>query len=297
MTSCVQPYFEICKNVATFLAGIAKSFFRRGENFFAFAPEFECFASRAKNFSPLQCKIALIVLFLSSCSTMTSPSGLSSSNEPPVFLTSEARQAWLTSLKTWQATGSFAVIQGNEGWSGSFEWKQDGKGRYSIHFYGPFGAKSTYLVGTPNKVIWRDNEGKTTATTPEALVLEKTGLLFPVSYLSSWILGWTTMDNQADPYEYRIFDTNERLVSFEQAGWTVHYTVYQRVGSGELPQRILLENNQEKIHIKLFIREWKLAHSTEGKLKSLSVNSRQSLVGSAAGRELEQSLTGEKVNS
>lgn len=240
-----------------------------------------------------------IMLFLSSCSTITSSSSpIFSSNEPPpVFLTSEARQAWLVSLKTWQATGSFAVIKGREGWSGSFEWKQDKNGRYKIHFYGPFGAKSTYLMGSPNKIIWKDNEGKTEANTAEALISEKTGLLFPVSYLSSWILGWTAMDSKTASYEYRIFDTNERLVSFEQAGWRVHYTAYQRVGSGELPQRVLLENNQEKIHIKLFIREWKLAGSTEGKLKSLSINSRQSLVGSAAGRDLEQSLTQEKVNA
>lgn len=239
-----------------------------------------------------------IMLLFSSCSTITSPSSSTASSiEPPVFLTSEARQAWLMSLKTWQATGSFAVIKGHEGWSGSFEWKQDKNGRYKIHFYGPFGAKSTYLIGSPNKVVWKDNEGKTEASTAETLVSEKTGLLFPVSYLSSWILGWTAMDKKTVAYEYRIFDTNERLVSFEQAGWIVHYTAYQRVGSGELPQRILLENHQEKIHIKLFIREWKLAGSTEGKLKSLSVNSRQSLVGSAAGRELEQSLTEEKVNS
>lgn len=202
--------------------------------------------------------LLMFIFFLSSCSSIPFSPTSRVSNAPPVFLTSEARQAWLVSLKKWEAVGSFAVIKGDEGWSGSFDWKQNAAGLYNIHFYGPFGTKSTYLIGRSGKVIWKDEEGATTADTPEDLVLEKTGLLFPVSYLSSWILGWTTLDNPHISYGYRVFDTDERLVSFEQAGWTVHYSEYQRVGRGELPQKMMLDFNQDKIHIKLFIREWKL---------------------------------------
>lgn len=175
--------------------------------------------------------VVVILLTLSSCTSITPPSA---------------------SAPVWQADGRFAVKKQNEGWSGSFEWKKRAKNDYQIHFYGPFGAGNTYLIGHQGVVVWKDNEGSTYASTPEKLVSLKTGFLFPVSYLDDWILGRPAM-GKIDNAQY---DNKGRLLFFSQAKWSVHYLAYQSVKQGDLPSKIQL--NYENLQIKIIIDQWKL---------------------------------------
>lgn len=171
-------------------------------------------------------------------------------SSPSVFSTTQERSAWLNTLKTWQVKGSFAVKKANKGWSGSFEWIQTSLKDYQIHFYGPFGAGNTHLIGRPSLVTWEDNDGMTIATTPDALVVKKTGYLFPVSYLRDWVLGRTA----AGKVEKQEMDPRGRLIAFEQAGWQVRYVGYQPVEHGELPYKIILTHGD--LSIKLILRTW-----------------------------------------
>jgi outer membrane lipoprotein LolB len=199
-----------------------------------------------------KCKFLLMtgaLCTLASCTTVQQPSSLSS---PSVFTQPKAKDAWLSSLQTWQAEGSFGARKAGDAWSGSFEWKQLSKNTYEIHFYGPFGAGNTYLYGNAHQVILKDNDGEIRASTPEELIAEKTGFLFPVSYLYNWILGRPA----PGVVTHKQFNSQGHLIYFTQAGWKVTYLAYQPIGLGELPTAIRL--NHDNIQLKLIIRKWKL---------------------------------------
>lgn len=152
---------------------------------------------------------------------------------------------------SWQASGRFAAKNENKGWSGSFEWTQITQQNYRIHFYGPFGVGNTYLIGDNDHVIWRDNSGITNASSPEALVYEKTGFLFPVSYLYDWLRGRPT---DAEPVDNKVYDAQGHLMAFSQAGWHIQYLAYASVKQGELPVSMVLKH--DTLHIKLLISHW-----------------------------------------
>lgn len=189
-----------------------------------------------------------ILCVLASCASVQQPS----LPAPTVFTEPQAKEAWLSSLQTWDAKGSFGARKAGDAWSGSFEWKQLSKNNYEIHFYGPFGAGNTYLYGNAHQVILKDNDGESRASTPEELIAEKTGFLFPVSYLYDWILG------RPAPGEvtHKQWDPQGHLIYFTQAGWNVTYLSYLPIGQGELPAAIRL--NHADIQLKLVIHEWKL---------------------------------------
>lgn len=189
-----------------------------------------------------------LVSFFTSC-TQTPPPSLPT---PSLFTEPKAKDAWLSSLQTWQAEGSFGARKDDDAWSGSFEWKQFSKNTYQIHFYGPFGAGNTYLSGDSHQVIWKDNDGETIARSPDELIWRKTGFLFPVSYLYDWILGRPASGLAT----HKQWDSTGHLIYFSQAGWNIAYQAYQHVGTGELPTSIRLTH--EDIQLKLIIRQWKL---------------------------------------
>ncbi len=195
---------------------------------------------------------SLLVCFISACTT---PMPTPSLSTPTSFPHPQDRKAWLASLHTWKAEGSFAAREDNKGWSGTFEWEEwqrHSKNYYQIHFYGPFGAGNTYLLGSPQHVILKDNEGTIEASTPDEAVWLKTGFIFPASYLYDWILGRPAPGK----IQKQQWDNQGRLIAFSQAGWSVHYLAYQPVKQGELPSLIRL--NYEDIQLKLAIRQWKI---------------------------------------
>ncbi len=192
--------------------------------------------------------IASAMIMLTSC-TQAPPPPIST---PLVVVKPKEKDAWLSSLQTWQAEGSFGARKADDAWSGSFEWKQFSKNTYQIHFYGPFGAGNTYLLGDSHQVVWKDNDGETIASTPDELIWRKTGFLFPVSYLYDWILGRPAPGSAT----HKQWDAQGHLIYFNQAGWNVTYLAYQPIGSGELPSIIRLTH--ENIQLKLVIHQWRV---------------------------------------
>ena len=205
----------------------------------------EIFCAFPKN---LRIYLSFILLFLTSCATtyQNSQSHFSFNNQ-------EQYNAWLNAQQTWDASGRFAVKQGNNGTSGSFDWHQISSNHYQIHFYGPFGAGSAYLIVTPEQAIWKDSDGETRAETPDELVFVKTGYLFPVSYLNDWILGRPSTDTFYQQQENSNFTLNQ----LSQAGWIINYQAYLPISKGILPSKIEMHYND--IKIKLIISQWKVS--------------------------------------
>lgn len=198
-------------------------------------------------------RVSLILLGLFLLPSCTSTIAPTTSTSPEIFTSQKQHIAWINSLKIWEASGRFAVKQGTEGASGSFEWIYYSKDNYKIHFYGPFGAGNAYLTSGTDGVIWKDGNGVLMAETPEALIVMKTHYPFPVSNLIFWILGSPAMVGMVNHQQWQ----QGRLIYLEQAGWIIHYMSYIRIDSGELPNKI--EMTSGDIKIKLIIDQWKVA--------------------------------------
>jgi len=191
--------------------------------------------------------IGMFILELCACQSSQAPMV----DSAPVPMSWSEQQRQKAAIKSWVAEGGFAVKQGSKGWSGSFEWIQKDSAHYDLHFYGPFGTGNTQLTGSPGNVVLENSQGVSKAESADLLLFQKTGFLFPVSYIYDWIRG---IPAKKDARNLN-FDQYGRLIDFQQGGWYIFYKGYTLTSSGELPSDILLKYND--VSIKILIRSWK----------------------------------------
>lgn len=195
-----------------------------------------------------------ILLLLAGCASSTQNTSSFTEFGKPLgnhYLTRPQRQAQLSDLQNWTASGNIAVRTEQKGWNASFNWQQRGQ-NYNLIMFGPLGINRVQLAGGPQGVTLQTGDQTYTAGDADQLLQQQLGWNIPVSNLYYWMRGLPATTSHARQY----FDLNNHLVQLYQQGWHIIYLRYLAVNGIDMPNRILLTNAQLQAHI--VITQWQL---------------------------------------
>jgi outer membrane lipoprotein LolB len=164
------------------------------------------------------------------------------------------RRAALQALDDWILDGRIAVAAGEDGFSGGFDWRQQGE-RADIELSGPMGGSvmSIQVEGDEAVVSLRGEESR--ESDPEAQLARYFGpdRSLPVAEMRYWLVGAPA---PGLPHEETLGE-GARLASLAQSGWRVRYDRYASVGNLALPAR--MELSTEGLRLRVSVSDWRLA--------------------------------------
>ena len=154
----------------------------------------------------------------------------------------ESRQSLLAGLDEWAFNGRIGVAAGDDGFSGSLRWSQDGED-FEATVSGPLGIGTVRLEGNGRRVQLIDKDGnRTVLEDAERDLYLRYGWTIPVRSLRYWALGIP------DPGD------DGQLERLTQGGWRVDITRYGEGGGQAMPTRIKAASEQTRV--KLAIHKW-----------------------------------------
>lgn len=174
---------------------------------------------------------------------------------PGTRMSWEQHRQRISEISSWTLDGRVSIRSGDEAWSGSLRWQQDGD-RYDLVINAPLGAGSLQLKGNPDFVVLRHSNQETpyTSSNPEKLLQQQLGWHVPVDSLRYWVVGLP--DPQRKPAEQVKIDEYGRLAQMQQAGWDIRFLRYLKVRDLQLPGKVFLDNKDQGI--RMVISSWEL---------------------------------------
>lgn len=152
-------------------------------------------------------------------------------------------------LSQWTASGRMAIAAGDEGGSGSFDWRQDGA-TSRLDVRGPLGAGALRVTVAPGALTIADGAGRTLdAAAAEAALRSRLGADLPWSQLRYWMLGLpapgpvTVEEHAASPWR-----------TIEQDGWRLSYESFEGVGGFSLPRRFTAQ--RPGLRVRVIVDAW-----------------------------------------
>lgn len=171
---------------------------------------------------------------------------------PPVEHKASPASRKATSITSWDLSGAIAARNKKRGWTATLNWLQQGSNQYQIRLFGPLGGGTVMIDKKGSVVTYRDGPKIVSSSNADALLQKETGVGLPVKSLYYWVRGLpapgVVQSAQHDP--------ENRLTSFNQAGYTITYTGYTSVDGINLPNKIRLQGHD--VIIKLVIKHWKV---------------------------------------
>ncbi len=162
----------------------------------------------------------------------------------------DSRQSLLGQLDEWAFNGRIGVVAGDDGFSGSLRWLQEGDD-FEATVSGPLGIGTVRLEGNGRRVQLIDNDGnRTVLEDAERDLYLRYGWTIPVRSLRYWALG---IPDPELPAETLLGDDGQ-LRSLAQGGWQVDITRYGEGGGQSMPTR--LKAASEQTRVKLAIHKW-----------------------------------------
>lgn len=165
------------------------------------------------------------------------------------------REKRLRDLQCWSVRGAFLGEVKQPGQrtkraSANFVWRQQGD-HFNLTFFGPFGLGAVKLHGEPGRVVLkRGRKPAQVADTPETLLRSLMGWSPPFSKWLAWIKGLPAFGYAAE----LTWDEHGRIAELAQAGWQVTYVHYGHYGRYELPETLMLA--QENRAAKVALHAW-----------------------------------------
>lgn len=153
-------------------------------------------------------------------------------------------------LESWELRAKVGFRTGSKGQSANMIWKKD-QSEDDILLFGPFGAGKVQILQSANSTTLIDGDKRYQEADAETLLLQLTGLTFPIEELNWWIQGLVYPKMNPTNIEY---DENSRLSSFEQADWSIAYLRYADSSPQALPAKIKLNN--AKYTLTIVIQSW-----------------------------------------
>lgn len=130
-------------------------------------------------------------------------------------------------------------------------WQQLSDGAFALRLTGPFGVGAVMIRGDARGAVEIQTRDERIATAdPEGWMRARLGWAFPVRGLRYWILGQPAPDL---PSQHRL-DDQGRLLTLQQAGWSLAYPEYIDAAGLVLPRR--LDATQDDRRLKLVIDRW-----------------------------------------
>ena len=192
----------------------------------------------------------LTSLALLAALTLTSGCATRESLDLPDLGGWDSRQSLLGQLDEWAFNGRIGVVAGDDGFSGSLHWLQEGDD-FEATVSGPLGIGTVRLEGNGRRVQLIDKDGKRTVLEDaERDLYLRYGWTIPVRSLRYWALG---IPDPELPAETLLGDDGQ-LRSLAQGGWQVDITRYGEGGGQSMPTR--LKAASEQTRVKLAIHKW-----------------------------------------
>ncbi|MCG6887652.1 MAG: lipoprotein insertase outer membrane protein LolB [Proteobacteria bacterium] len=190
----------------------------------------------------------LVVLLLVGCA---GPASIKPADPQQAW---QARKLTLGQLAEWRMSGRVSIVRGSEVWYLNVRWSQH-NANYDIYISGPLGTAPARLRGDYEQVALYDADQRVyTATNPERLLYDHTGIYMPVSGLRYWVLGLPDPgDNHTGSL---VLDDYGRLTTLQQQDWQVLMSDYTDVGHLQLPERLEIRRND--VTVKLVVDDWRL---------------------------------------
>jgi outer membrane lipoprotein LolB len=187
--------------------------------------------------------IVLVLFFLTGCTHLRKPAVF-------VQLTLQERQKTLSKITAWKMNGAISITSGNKRDIARFVWGQN-KDRFHIIISGPLNIGGAYIAGDSTSVIFcRGNKHCTKAKSPEVIMYNQLGWMFPVSNIRYWILSLPVAKSRPESLSV---DKYGHLVTLNQNGWQIKYSEFSqdRLTNTDLPNIIELVQGNVSIKIKI----------------------------------------------
>lgn len=153
-------------------------------------------------------------------------------------------------LVKWRAEGKIKIVTNGESQTAAFDWQQH-KGNYAIHFFGPFGAGSSWLRRTSKGVTLElPNRPPMQASSPEQLLFDAAGWQAPISNLQYWIKGVPAPKTPATQSP----EISSEGIAFEQAGWQISAERLKDTDGFLLPGKVTGSNGNTQVTV--IIKRW-----------------------------------------
>ena len=186
-----------------------------------------------------------VLCVLASCATLTT-------TQPGDPVAWEARRAALTPRSTFTIGGRVAIAAGDEGYSGSLDWDQQGE-VLDARFEGPFGAGGVHIRGDAAVLEGSTSKGQTfSITDPERELEARLGWPMPVRSMRYWLVGIPDPGAEFDA----AYDAAGRPRLLLQGGWTVRYETWQPNEPHALPRKLTIE--RDDLRIKVVAETWRM---------------------------------------
>jgi outer membrane lipoprotein LolB len=189
----------------------------------------------------------LLTFLISGCSIL--PWSGDDDSEILIFLSADQ-------FNTWDLTAKFSVTSPEGTESGSVRWIL-GAEEERLDILSPTGAAVARLTVTGDQARLKTDGNEYTAPDAESLFKEALDLQFPVSAMRSWIRGLESPDL---PLHSIKKDSEGRITTLVQNGWTVEYSGSLSIASGhyryEVPRR--LSASKDEFEIRWANTEWQI---------------------------------------
>ncbi len=160
------------------------------------------------------------------------------------------RQQVLGELNGWSFKGRLAVKAGDDGFNGRIGWTQSGED-FSVTVGGPLGMGTVRIERDGGQAVLTDKDGtRIDLANAEQDLLRRYGWTIPVDSLRYWTLG---IPDPALPAETE-FDTERRLKTLRQSGWTVTVARYRDGGGQIMPGVLTVQNDDTRV--RMVIDSW-----------------------------------------
>ena len=175
-----------------------------------------------------QAVVALLALWLASCS------------HAPVI----SEQVPTAGIDAWKMSGRIAIARQNEGFNGRFVWDEQPSGM-QLRVRGPLGFGGIEINGHEGAYTVIHSGEHFQTNDPETELSALVGWWLPVHSLSAWL---RAVPDERFPFQADR-DSDGRLVSLMQRGWSAEYPSYRQRAEYLLPYRILLDNGEVRVRV------------------------------------------------
>jgi len=162
----------------------------------------------------------------------------------------EARSAQLKRFKNWRAEARVST-DALLGMSAGLNWQQQND-YFVADVAGPFGIGRVNVRGTEQEVEIRAKGKTLTTQNPDAVFQRYMGWHIPFQQTRYWVLGLPAPGTE---YEMEL-DEIGRVRTLKQSGWAIEYASYQAVNHYQLPRKLVLENAEQDVTVKIILDKW-----------------------------------------
>jgi outer membrane lipoprotein LolB len=187
----------------------------------------------------------ILVFFLAGCGTLS---------KPTVSLNSTIHQLSLKQQESWLIKGKIGFKSSEKNQSANFRWQQNQQ-QYQLNLTSVIGTSLLNLKGDKKGVTLTTDDETYQDSDPSYLIWRVTGWQIPVEKLRLWVKGQHQKNDE-------VLISGQGWINQLQPmcnnckDWLINYDNYKLVDGIWLPHKVLLQNNNNQLIIR--VNKWEL---------------------------------------